>query len=258
MAKQQDHVYEKVRARYGRVATSGSCCDTSLSTCCGGQAQGLVGPSLGCGRPLLRAALKPGETVLDIGSGAGIEVIQAAKQVGPDGAAFGLDMTDEMLALALKNKETARATNAHFIKGTMENIPLPSESVDVIISNCVINLSTDKECVLEEAFRVLKAGGRFAVSDVVVDGPVPDELRRQVELWVGCIAGALDRQDYRRLLEKAGFVDVSIQPWRFYTTEDMNDPSLNAWLATLAASERERLEHAFMSAFVRAQKPPLS
>jgi arsenite methyltransferase len=253
-------------------ASSSSCCGGRSSTECSDTVTGnlysvaelsnlpeaAVAASLGCGNPTALADLHEGEVVLDLGSGGGIDVLLSAKRVGPHGKAYGLDMTDEMLALARQNAAAAGVSNVEFLKGEIEKIPLPDNAVDVIISNCVINLSTDKECVLEEAFRVLKAGGRFAVSDVVVDGPVPDELRRQVELWVGCIAGALDRQDYRRLLEKAGFVDVSIQPWRFYTTEDMNDPSLNAWLATLAASERERLEHAFMSAFVRAQKPPLS
>ncbi len=214
-----------------------------------------VAASLGCGNPTALADLRPGETVLDLGSGGGIDVLLSARRVGPSGRAYGLDMTDEMLELARKNAATAGVSNVEFLKGEIEHIPLPDSSVDVIISNCVINLSTDKEKVLREAFRVLKPGGRFAVSDVVVDGPVPEEIRRRVELWVGCIAGALDRADYRDLLTRAGFVDVAIEPTRHYALADAGDAGLDTWLASQDPVERERLNRAFMSAFVRARKP---
>jgi len=214
-----------------------------------------VAVSLGCGNPTALAELRPGEVVLDLGSGGGIDVLLSAKRVGPSGTAYGLDMTDEMLELARRNATAAGAINVEFLKGEIENVPLPDASVDVVISNCVINLSTDKGRVLREAFRVLKPGGRFAVSDVVVDGPVPDELRRQVELWVGCIAGALDRREYQRLLEEAGFQEVTMQPTRFYAADDLQDEALGAWLQTRPDAERTWLNRAFMSAFVRATKP---
>ena len=193
--------------------------------------------------------------MLDLGSGGGIDVLLSARRVGPTGKAFGLDMTDEMLALARANAARAGTTYVEFLKGEIEAIPLPDASVDVVISNCVINLSADKARVLREAFRVLKPGGRFAVSDVVVDGPVPADLRRSVELWVGCIAGALDRAEYVNLLDAAGFEQVSIEPTRYYAPEDAGDGPLATWLATQPDVERARLARAFFSAFVRARKP---
>src|SRR5512145_238145 len=175
--------------------------------------------SLGCGNPTALAQLHPGEVVLDLGSGGGIDVLLSAQRVGPTGKAYGLDLTDEMLALARENQGKAGVTNAEFLKGEIEHMPLPDASVDVIISNCVINLSADKAQVLREAFRVLKPGGRFAVSDVIVRGSVPAEIRRNVELWVGCVAGALEESEYRRLLGEAGFCDIDVEPWRVYDLE---------------------------------------
>jgi arsenite methyltransferase len=287
-------VREAVRKRYAGLAlqvlqpgeTSGpvSCCGGSAtdrsSSCCGGTtgcgnaSDPISGnlydlselasvpdeaalASLGCGNPTALAQLAPGEVVLDLGSGGGIDVLLSARRVGPTGKAYGLDMTDEMLALARRNAAKAGATNVEFLKGQIEEIPLPDNSVDVVISNCVINLSTDKSRVLREAFRVLKPGGRLAVSDVVVDGPVPPELRRQVELWVGCIAGALDRQDYVDRLRAAGFADVQIEPTRYYAADQLDDANLTSWLTDQPASERERLNQAFFSAFVRARKSGL-
>ncbi|HLZ09637.1 MAG TPA: arsenite methyltransferase [Chloroflexota bacterium] len=214
-----------------------------------------IAASLGCGNPTALAELSAGEIVLDLGSGGGIDVLLSARRVGPTGRAYGLDMTDEMLELARKNVARAGATNVEFLKGQIENIPLPDASVDVIISNCVINLSTDKGRVFREAFRVLKPGGRFAVSDVVVDGPVPADLRQQVELWVGCVAGAMDRTDYVNQLAESGFVDVSIEPTRFYAADHVGEPAMVEWLASQPADERARLNRAFQSAFVRARKP---
>jgi arsenite methyltransferase len=288
-------VREAVRARYasaalrvlhpGEGAVGASCCGgptpgegvtTAAVSCCGGSTCGASDPissdlydalevgslpsdavaaSLGCGNPTALASLEPGEIVLDLGSGGGIDVLLSARRVGPTGKAYGLDMTDEMLALARRNAERAGATNVEFLKGQIEEIPLPDNSVDVIISNCVINLSADKNRVLREAYRVLKPGGRFAVSDVVVDGPVPEDLRRQVELWVGCLAGALDRRDYQAGLEQAGFVDVGLEPTRYYTLDEIQDPALTTWLVAQPEAERQRLGRAFMSAFVRARKP---
>jgi SAM-dependent methyltransferase len=197
--------------------------------------------------------LKPGETVLDLGSGGGIDVLLSAKRVGPAGKVYGLDMTDEMLALARENQQKAGATNVEFLKGTIEAIPLPDNSVDVIISNCVINLSSDKDAVLREAFRVLKPGGRFAVSDVVVRGDVPTEIRRSMELWVGCIAGALEEGEYREKLTAAGFAEVDVDPWRVYDVEDARSFLTDSGVdVNRLASE---VEGRFVSAFVRAHKP---
>jgi arsenite methyltransferase len=284
---------EAVRDRYAQIAlrvlqpespvTSGSCCaaptdQNDAGSCCGstsgcgnaadpitgnlydaGELSNLpadaITASLGCGNPTALAALTAGEVVLDLGSGGGIDVLLSARRVGPTGKAYGLDMTDEMLDLARKNVANAGVANVEFLKGQIENIPLPDNTVDVIISNCVLNLSTDKSQVLREAFRVLKPGGRFAVSDVVVDGPVPADLRQQAELWIGCIAGALDRADYLAKLGEAGFTDISIEPTRFYQAEDVGDPGLTRWLDAQPSEERSRLNHAFMSAFVRARKP---
>ncbi|HUF46829.1 MAG TPA: arsenite methyltransferase [Vicinamibacterales bacterium] len=214
--------------------------------------------SLGCGNPTALAELKLGETVLDLGSGGGIDVLLSARRVGPTGKAYGLDMTDEMLALARENQQKAGATNVEFLKGQIEAIPLPDKSVDVIISNCVINLSGDKDKVLAEAFRVLKPGGRFAVSDVVCRRPVPDDVRKSVELWVGCIAGALDESDYRARLKRAGFSNVDIEIVREYRADDAR--SFLAEAGFDAEAVAPVVDRAFASAFIRATRlhaPPL-
>ncbi|MFL6233059.1 MAG: arsenite methyltransferase [Thermoanaerobaculia bacterium] len=208
--------------------------------------------SLGCGNPTALAALKEGETVLDLGSGGGIDVLLSARRVGPTGKAYGLDMTDDMLALARENQRRAGAENVEFLKGEIEAIPLPEAAVDVIISNCVINLSADKRKVLSEAFRVLRPGGRFAVSDVVFRGEVPEAVRRNVELWIGCVAGALQEREYRRLLAEAGFEEIEVEPTRIYHAEDAR-----AFLeeAGIEAAGVEEVDGKVMSAFVRARKP---
>ena len=212
-----------------------------------------VTASLGCGNPTALIALEPGQTVLDLGSGGGIDVLLSAKRVGPTGKVYGLDMTDEMLALARNNQRKAGVSNVEFLKSTIEAIPLPANSVDVVISNCVINLSSDKDAVLREAFRVLKPGGRFAVSDVVVRGEVPADVRRSLELWVGCIAGALEDREYVSKLQSAGFTNVDVEPWRIYAVDDAR-----AFL-TKSGVDVDRLvpqiEGKFVSAFVRATKP---
>jgi len=266
-------IQRAVREKYGAIAasvteastTTGCCAPTSCG--CGdpitsnlysdAETSGLpaeaVTASLGCGNPTALLALEPGQTVLDLGSGGGIDVLLSAKRVGPTGKAYGVDMTDEMLALARDNQRKAGATNVEFLKGTIENIPLPDNSVDVVISNCVINLSSDKDAVLREAFRVLKPGGRFAVSDVVVRGDVPADIRRSMELWVGCIAGALEETEYAAKLRAAGFADVEVEPWRIYKIDDAR-----AFL-TETGVDVDRLapqvEDRFASAFVRARKP---
>jgi ubiquinone/menaquinone biosynthesis C-methylase UbiE len=210
--------------------------------------------SLGCGNPTALAELKPGEVVLDLGSGGGIDVLLSARRVGPTGKAYGLDMTDDMLALARENQARSGLSNVEFLKGEIEHIPLPDNSVDVIISNCVINLSADKDRVIAEAFRVLKPGGRFAVSDVVVrGGDVPADVRRSMELWVGCVAGALDETSYRDKLGRAGFENVDVEPTRIYRAADARQ-FLDA--AGLSGDEvLAQVDGRFMSAFVRAQKP---
>src|SRR5918994_2085556 len=260
-----------VQKKYGEIATAvkaggGPCCGPS---CCStedpitgnlyktDQTAGLpkqaVDASLGCGNPTALIDLREGETVLDLGSGGGIDVLLSAKRVGPSGKAYGLDMTDEMLALARENQRKAGVSNVEFLKGEIEHIPLPDNSVDVIISNCVINLSADKDRVLAEAFRVLKPGGRFAVSDVVVRGDdVPAEIRRSMELWIGCVAGALEEGEYRAKLARAGFDAVDVEPTRIYRAEDARS-FLDA--AGLDASLLSKIDGRFMSAFVRAQKP---
>jgi ubiquinone/menaquinone biosynthesis C-methylase UbiE len=209
--------------------------------------------SLGCGNPTALAELKPGEVVLDLGSGGGIDVLLSARRVGPTGKAYGLDMTDDMLALARENQRKAGATNVEFLKGTIEAIPLPDRSVDVIISNCVINLSVDKDAVLREAFRVLKPGGRFAVSDVIIRGEVPPEIRRNMELWVGCVAGALQEDEYASKLKAAGFEAVELDPWRVYQVEDAR-----GFLAE-SGVDVDRLapqvDGKVASAFIRARRP---
>lgn len=209
--------------------------------------------SLGCGNPTALAELRPGEVVLDLGSGGGIEVLLSGRRVGPTGKAYGLDMTDDMLALARENQKNAGATNVEFLKGEIEHIPLPDNSVDVIISNCVINLSADKDQVLREAFRVLKPGGRFAVSDVVVRGEVPEWIRKSLLLWAGCVAGALSDSDYTAKLTAAGFTGIEIEPTRVYSLDDAR-----AFLSAEgidAAAIAQQVEGKFVSAFVRAQKP---
>jgi SAM-dependent methyltransferase len=216
--------------------------------------------SLGCGNPTALAELKPGEVVLDLGSGGGIDVLLSAKRVGPTGFAYGLDMTDEMLALAEKNRQARGVQNARFLKGEIENIPLPNDSIDVIISNCVINLSGDKPRVLREAFRVLKPGGRFAVSDVVVQGELPNELRKSMELWAGCIAGALEENTYRHLLSQSGFADVDVEVTRVYDAQDLAaSECCGESLATQAGfTELTESGGRLVSAFVRASKPTIS
>jgi SAM-dependent methyltransferase len=268
-----DEIKEVVRDRYAaaalRVAAgeSNGCCGGSASSGCddpitsnlysdsetASLPQDAVLASLGCGNPTALAALEPGETVLDLGSGGGIDVLLSARRVGPTGKAYGLDMTDEMLALARSNQAKAGVTNAEFLKGDIEHIPLPDNSVDVIISNCVINLSGDKKTVIAEAFRVLKPGGRFAVSDVVVRGELPPEVRRSMELWVGCVAGALSEADFLRFLGDAGFTDASIEPTRVYAFEDarafLQESGVNTEVLAREVSGR------VMGAFVRATKP---
>jgi arsenite methyltransferase len=265
-------IKELVKEKYGeaalRVARGGaSCCGTAAPTdCCDpitsnlydrGQTAELppeaVQASLGCGNPTALAALNAGETVLDLGSGGGIDVLLSAKRVGPTGKAFGLDMTDEMLALARENQRKAGIENVEFLKGEIENIPLPDNSVDVIISNCVINLSADKDRVFREAVRVLKPGGRFAVSDVVVRGDVPAEVRRNMELWVGCIAGALQEADYVSKLTAAGFHDIGVEPTRVYRAEDARQFLAQAGIDVDAIAPQ--IEGKFASAFIRAVKP---
>jgi SAM-dependent methyltransferase len=242
----------------GASAASDSCCDPITSHLYDAAQAGQIPEeallaSLGCGNPTALAKLKAGETVLDLGSGGGIDVLLSARRVGPTGKAYGLDMTDEMLALANENKRKAGVQNVEFLKGEIENIPLPENSVDVIISNCVINLSADKDQVLREAFRVLKPGGRFAVSDVVTRGEIAPEVRQSVLLWVGCIAGALDENDYREKLAKAGFVEIEIEPTRIYRVEDAREFLKGEGVDVDAIAPQ--VDEKFMSAFVRAVKP---
>jgi ubiquinone/menaquinone biosynthesis C-methylase UbiE len=264
---------EVVKEKYGqaaqRVKTGGSsCCGASAAAdgCCdpitsdlydvsqtGELPREAVLASLGCGNPTALAQLHPGETVLDLGSGGGIDVLLSARRVGPTGKAYGLDMTDEMLALARENQRKAGVENVEFLKGEIENIPLPDNSVDVIISNCVINLSGDKDRVLREAFRVLKPGGRFAVSDVVVSGKVPSEVRQNMLLWVGCIAGALEDRQYVAKLAKAGFEDIDIEATRIYNIEDARAFLTGQGVDVDALAPQ--VEGKFMSAFIRAAKP---
>ena len=212
--------------------------------------------SLGCGNPTALAKLQPGEIVLDLGSGGGIDVLLSARRVAPNGKAYGLDMTDEMLALARENQRKAGIENVEFLKGEIENIPLPENSVDVVISNCVINLSADKDRVLREAFCVLRPGGRFAVSDVVVRGPVPSDIRRSVELWVGCVAGAMEEAEYRSKLFAAGFAEIEIEPTRVYSVEDARQFLTAEGIDVDAVAPQ--VEGKFASAFIRAKKPARS
>jgi arsenite methyltransferase len=269
------NIKQIVKEKYGQAATQAqsgtrSCCGPS--SCCNSTepiTKDLYGldqmaelpekavlASLGCGNPTALAELSPGETVLDLGSGGGIDVLLSAKRVGPEGKAYGLDMTDEMLALARENQRKAGFKNVEFLKGEIENIPLPDNSVDVIISNCVINLSADKDRVLMEAFRVLKPGGRFAVSDIVVLGEVPVEIQRNMELWTGCVSGALHQDEYSSKLRKAGFEKVGIEPTRIYQGQDVRD--LLAGTNLGAESLIAQVEGKFASAFIRAKKPAKS
>jgi ubiquinone/menaquinone biosynthesis C-methylase UbiE len=272
-----------VRERYGDAArrvldASEKATCGPASSCCGGAAfNGSVDPitsnlyvngesdvlpsaamlaSLGCGNPTALAQLNPGEVVLDLGSGGGIDVLLSARRVGPTGKAYGLDMTDDMLTLARRNAAEAGVTNVEFLHGQIEQIPLPDASVDVIISNCVINLSGDKHKVLSEAFRVLKPGGRFAVSDVVVRGEVPADVRRSMELWVGCVAGALEESEFKSLLADVGFESVDIEPTRIYETADARQFLAEAGID--AGDNLDAIEGRFMAAFVRATKPAVA
>ncbi|HMA35418.1 MAG TPA: arsenite methyltransferase [Chloroflexia bacterium] len=270
---------EQVRARYResalRVLNDTGCCGSSAGAgeCCGGNGSAITSDlydavdaqtvpseallaSLGCGNPTALAQLHSGETVLDLGSGGGIDVFLSAKRVGPTGFAYGLDMTDEMLALAEANRQKAGVTNVQFLKGYIEAIPLPDNTADVLISNCVINLAADKRPVLHEAFRVLKPGGRFAVSDVVRRGEAPDTILRSLEAWTGCIAGALHEEVYRTLLAEAGFTDIAIEITRSYATADVTGESACCALP-LGEIEQAQADGLFASAFIRATKPAL-
>src|SRR2546430_686518 len=260
-----EHIKDTVRGKYGEAALrvlSGeraSCCGDAISSNLYDPAETAALPeravlaSLGCGNPTALAELHAGETVLDLGSGGGLDVLLSAQRVGPTGRAYGLDMTDEMLALARENQRRAGVVNVEFLKGEIEQIPLPDASVDVIISNCVVNLSADKRRVLGEAFRVLKPGGRFAVSDVVVRGELPPAVRRSMELWVGCVAGALEEKEYQRLLTEVGFVDVAVEPRRIYEFADARAVLTGAGLdaEVLARQVAGRI----MGAFIRARRP---
>ena len=267
-------VKEVVKEKYGEAALrvisgkGSACCGSSPSSCStvdmitGGLYDSLqrselpeaaILASLGCGNPTALAELKAGETVLDLGSGGGIDVLLSARRVGPNGKAYGLDMTDEMLALARENKKKAGIENVEFLKGEIENIPLPDSSVDVIISNCVINLSGNKDKVLREACRVLRPGGRFAVSDIVTKGGIPPDIRRSVLLWVGCIAGALEDAEYREKLAAAGFEEINIEPTRIYGAKEVLSFLLDKGIDVEKVGSR--LDGRFMSAFIRARKP---
>jgi arsenite methyltransferase len=270
---------EAVRERYGRTAlevlhtgqvTDESCCS---SGCCStgdndlltsalyssAELSELPGAatlaSLGCGNPTALAELKPGEKVLDLGSGGGIDVLLSARRVGPSGFAYGLDMTDAMLELAERNRVESNIENVRFLKGVIENIPLPDHAVDVVISNCVINLSADKVQVLREAYRVLSPGGRFAVSDIVFLGHFPPAIRNDLEAWAGCIAGALEEETYRQLLTEAGFINIEIEVTRRYSIQDVADSGGSASITSLTETERAEIDGKFVSAFIRAQKP---
>lgn len=267
----EKNIQEAVKQKYGAAAKQVAAGKTA---CCGGGAElsrcdpitrGLynaaeqgalpaeaVAASLGCGNPTALAQFEPGEIVLDLGSGGGIDVLLSAKRVGPTGKAYGLDMTDEMLTLARANQKKAGVENVEFLKGSIENIPLPDNTVDVIISNCVINLSGDKDRVLREAFRVLKPGGRLAISDVVIRGEVPPQIRKSMELWVGCIAGALEQTEYRRKLEVAGFESIDVEPTRIYQIEEAREFLTAAGLDAEVAGPQ--IKDKFMSAFIRAKK----
>ncbi|MEE9132694.1 MAG: arsenite methyltransferase [Gemmatimonadota bacterium] len=275
MSKDAD-IQEAVRERYAAAARKAaqaapsSCCGPSAETCCGSAEKDVVTrdlysidevsqlpeaavlASLGCGNPTALAELNPGEVVLDLGSGGGIDVLLSARRVGSSGKAYGVDMTDEMLELARRNQREAGIANAEFLKGTIEEVPLPDESVDVVVSNCVINLSTDKDRVLREAFRVLRPGGRFAVSDIVIQGRLPEEVRRSIEAWAGCVAGALHEDEYRAKLAAAGFTDIDVEVTRAFDSGEIRELAgefgievEDSWLE----------EGRIASAFVRARRP---
>ena len=267
----QEDTQSVIRQKYGSVARNvaetgaQACCDPTLG-CCDPITSNLYSSaehetlpekailaSLGCGNPTSLVDLRPGETVLDVGSGGGIDVLLSARRVGPTGKAYGIDMTDEMLALARENQRQAGVSNAEFLQGRIEDIPLPDNSVDVIISNCVINLSSNKDRVLREAFRVLRPGGRFAVSDVVVRGEVPAAVRQSMLLWVGCIAGALEEEEYRARLRAAGFDQIDIEPTRVYNIEDARQFLTEAGVPVDEIAPQ--VEGRFLSAFIRATKP---
>jgi arsenite methyltransferase len=273
---------EEVRERYGRSAlqvlatgapASDGCCGATGSSCCGTANSDAITSdlynsaelgelpvaaalaSLGCGNPTALAELKAGERVLDLGSGGGIDVLLSARRVGPTGFAYGLDMTDAMLELAEKNRVEAGVENVRFLKGVIEDIPLPENTVDVIISNCVINLSADKRQVIREAYRVLVPGGRFAVSDIVFQGHIPEAIRTDLEAWAGCVAGALEENVYRRLLREAGFTNIEVEVTRRYSLRDIANNGASASIAALSESERADVDGKFVSAFIRASKP---
>jgi ubiquinone/menaquinone biosynthesis C-methylase UbiE len=271
-----EDIREAVKERYGQAVQA--VVRGAKPACCGSSSTALAGTdpitrdlyaadetaelpeealraSFGCGNPTALAELRPGETVLDLGSGGGIDVLLSARRVGPTGKAYGLDMTDEMLELARANQAKAGATNVEFLRGTIETIPLPRSSVDVIISNCVINLSADKDQVLREAFRVLKPGGRLAVSDIVIRRELPDAVRKSMNLWTGCVAGALLETEYVAKLRAAGFTDIEVEPTRIYTQDDAAEMASSSCCSRDVTSLLEGLDGAVMSAFVRAQKP---
>jgi len=276
-----EQLREAVRERYGRTALevlsaseprAASCCGAD---CCGGEKGGgdavssdlysnaelgelplaAALASLGCGNPTALAALKPGEKVLDLGSGGGIDVLLSARRVGPTGFAYGLDMTDAMLELAERNRAEAGVENVRFLKGVIEDIPLPANSVDLVISNCVINLSADKRQVLREAYRILVPGGRFAVSDIVFQGHFPQAIRADLEAWAGCIAGALEEEVYRQLLAEVGFADIDVEVTRRYALNDIAESGAQRSIAALSDEERAEVDGKFVSAFIRARKP---
>jgi ubiquinone/menaquinone biosynthesis C-methylase UbiE len=276
-----EQLREAVRERYGRTALevlsasepkAASCCGAD---CCGGEkgvgdavssdlySNAELGElplsaalaSLGCGNPTALAALKPGEKVLDLGSGGGIDVLLSARRVGPTGFAYGLDMTDAMLELAERNRAEAGVENVRFLKGVIEDIPLPANSVDLVISNCVINLSADKRQVLREAYRILVPGGRFAVSDIVFQGHFPQAIRADLEAWAGCIAGALEEEVYRQLLAEVGFADIDVEVTRRYALNDIAESGAQRSIAALSDEERAEVDGKFVSAFIRARKP---
>jgi SAM-dependent methyltransferase len=274
--KKETEIREVVRERYAEAAkqasrsSSASCCGPVSSDCCGTTEKGLISSdlysvdevselpeaavlaSLGCGNPTALAELGPGEVVLDLGSGGGIDVLLSARRVGLTGKAYGVDMTDEMLELARRNQREAGVTNAEFLRGTIEQVPLPDESVDVVISNCVINLSTDKDSVLREAFRILRKGGRFAVSDIVIQGRLPEELQQSLEAWSGCVAGALHEDEYRDKLAAAGFTDVEVEVTRAYDGDEVRTLARDFGLEV---KESWLEEGRLCSAFVRARRP---
>ncbi|HYB90269.1 MAG TPA: arsenite methyltransferase [Candidatus Binataceae bacterium] len=274
---EQESIKEQVRERYAREAeiVRKSACESGgpasrrdpllpnpyRPTETAGMPAAALAASLGCGNPTALAQLQPGETVLDLGSGGGLDVLLSARRVGPSGKAYGLDMTDGMLALARENQRKAGIANAEFLKGEMEHIPLPDNSVDVIVSNCVINLSSDKDRVLAEAFRVLRPGGRFAVSDIVVRAGVPAEIKRIVELWVGCIAGALEEGEYRRKLAAAGFEEIDLEPTHIFSVDQGKEMLEQTGIdpKQIAGIDLQQIaplvDRKFMSAFVRARKP---